>query len=463
MTNRNRFLIALIILIVFFLIINVLALLGYSTISFDKKTVNSNEILTSGKSIIDSDNDGIADSLDNCVYDYNPFQEDEDYDEIGDVCETIIKDNDKDDGDNEEDEDECNKDSDCGGDEKIGNEYCSGNDLNQTWKVYSCDNTECNSEIEERTVLADSISCMSCTNECSFDEKTCSNNSVLTCGNYDTDLCYEWGSAESCGSNICSNGVCETIYCYSDSDCEDNNAYTKDTCENAGTINSYCSYEDLKCIVNSDCDYLNGLFGEGFCSTDYSNVLKLFKTYSCANHVCVNSINTSQIIENCGTDSCGIYGNNYCVSNSIYKNRTCYDRGCSTGNCFNNLVLEKTLVQTCSDDEECKMGACVKTESCTNECSSGAKQCSGNGVLTCGNYDSDSCLEWSSASSCGDGKTCVGGNCVLTCTSECVYDSRRCSGNGIQICGDYNNNGCYEWSLISPCGFSQTCNGGYCI
>lgn len=60
--------------------------------------------------------------------------------------------------------------------------------------------------------------------------------------------------------------------------------------------------------------------------------------------------------------------------------------------------------------------------SCTDDCSSnGAKQCSGSGYQTCGNYDSDSCLEWSSATSCSSSETCVQGACVsntYTCTDS---------------------------------------------
>ncbi len=63
----------------------------------------------------------------------------------------------------------------------------------------------------------------------------------------------------------------------------------------------------------------------------------------------------------------------------------------------------------------CQNGACNLTQGagCTNECSSsGAKQCSGNGYQTCGNYDADSCLEWSSITQCGAGQVCQNGNCI---------------------------------------------------
>lgn len=54
---------------------------------------------------------------------------------------------------------------------------------------------------------------------------------------------------------------------------------------------------------------------------------------------------------------------------------------------------------------------------CSDECSAGAPflSCSGNSVVTksCGDYDADSCLEYSSSSVlCGAGEICSGGACV---------------------------------------------------
>ncbi len=48
------------------------------------------------------------------------------------------------------------------------------------------------------------------------------------------------------------------------------------------------------------------------------------------------------------------------------------------------------------------------------------------------------------------------------CTSTCNQGSRRCSGNGYQICQDSNGDGCYEWNSIRICTQSQTCSQGYC-
>ncbi|MEK6855519.1 MAG: CARDB domain-containing protein [Nanoarchaeota archaeon] len=54
------------------------------------------------------------------------------------------------------------------------------------------------------------------------------------------------------------------------------------------------------------------------------------------------------------------------------------------------------------------------TYTCSNECASGAKRCSGGiGYQTCGNYDTDSCLEWNTLTTpCASGQTCSGGICV---------------------------------------------------
>ena len=49
---------------------------------------------------------------------------------------------------------------------------------------------------------------------------------------------------------------------------------------------------------------------------------------------------------------------------------------------------------------------------CKNECVSKTKQCSGNGYKICGDYDSDSCLEWSPVTICNPEYFCTNGNCA---------------------------------------------------
>jgi hypothetical protein len=80
--------------------------------------------------------------------------------------------------------------------------------------------------------------------------------------------------------------------------------------------------------------------------------------------------------------------------------------------------------------------ACSDTTSCTNECpQSGSSQCSANASYqTCGNYDSDSCLEWSSPTSCASGYSCSSGQCIQQPPPSCTNGETRGCGSSIGAC-----------------------------
>ncbi len=106
---------------------------------------------------------------------------------------------------------------------------------------------------------------------------------------------------------------------------------------------------------------------------------------------------------------------------------------------------------TCSGAETCSScpsdcGSC----SCTNECTSAT--CAGTGAYKpCGNYDSDSCLEYGPVTSCGTGQTCSNGVCGGGCTSE--SNSAFCTRLG-KNCGSV--------TALDNCGISRTANCGTC-
>ena len=91
---------------------------------------------------------------------------------------------------------------------------------------------------------------------------------------------------------------------------------------------------------------------------------------------------------------------------------------------------------TCASGQTCSNGVC-SSPSCTNDCTSGSKQCSGSGYQTCGNYDSDSCTEWSTTTSCATGQTCSGGVCSGGTTCNTPADT-NCNGC-IEDIGEWGN------------------------
>jgi GH18 family chitinase len=118
----------------------------------------------------------------------------------------------------------------------------------------------------------------------------------------------------------------------------------------------------------------------------------------------------------------------------------------------------------CAAGTTCSAGQCI--QQCTNDCStSGQRQCSGtSGYQICGNYDTDTCLEWSTATSCAAGQTCSNGQCATQCTNECAVGAKQCSStSGYQVCGNYDIDSCTEWSTATTCATGTTCSAGQCV
>lgn len=109
----------------------------------------------------------------------------------------------------------------------------------------------------------------------------------------------------------------------------------------------------------------------------------------------------------------------------------------------------------CSDNK--KQRVCVDANSCSDvnsytekaecdckdECTAGEKQCTEDGYITCGNYDSDSCSEWN-FTACAEGESCKDYNgrvrCEGPCKEELTCDSWSDCTNGKKqrICYDAN-------------------------
>lgn len=339
----------------------------------------------------------------------------------------------------------------------------------------------------------------SCTDECAYiGQKRCSGASAYqVCGNYDSDSCLEWSSPQNCPSDRCIATTWRHYYCscgqckYSDvscsskcfscgdgtcnSDCGETSANCpqdcKPSCQNEcsyqGQTEKRCSgnyvqkrtcgnYDSDPCLEWSSWQNEQNCGSSGWtdqyrCSSHY--LQRKYIERGCSNNQCFANSEWRQV-QDCGTDS---WTNNYrCQGNWVQREKIL--RGCSNNQCYQNT--QWINYQNCEEEGKvCQNGQCVL--GCQNECSSpGQKRCADNSSYqVCGNYDNDPCLEWSSSQSCGQ-DTCLGStfrNYFCTGWGICTYQDTQCSSNCFS-CGDGTcNSECGETSANCPqdCGYPE--------
>lgn len=94
---------------------------------------------------------------------------------------------------------------------------------------------------------------------------------------------------------------------------------------------------------------------------------------------------------------------------------------------------------------------------CTNDCNMGDRSCEDNGYITCGYFDEDPCRDWSEPVACASDKICEGGDCVMSCSDQCVWGERRCLGDEYQECGYHDEDTCLDWGDQVACPDTQIC------
>lgn len=177
------------------------------------------------------------------------------------------------------------------------------------------------------------------------------------------------------------------------------------------------------------------------------------------------------LINKCGT--CGCPSGQTCQVDGSCKlpTQTCSDGTvyghCSSTKpkyCDNGNLIDKCQTCGCPSGQSCdtNTGKCCKNDCSTN----GARQCSGsNTYQTCGNYDTDPCLEWSTSTSCPTGKICKDGQCVTPCPDIChpYAPNTRLTGGYSPAptnCPGRIVNGCCYTKTNCPNG--QTCKNAAC-
>ncbi|MEM3374499.1 MAG: MopE-related protein, partial [Candidatus Woesearchaeota archaeon] len=172
---------------------------------------------------------------------------------------------------------QCSVDSDC-------------NDNNP--KTQDICNTNCGCEY--KTI---------CTDECKLGETKCIGNVLYECGNFDSDICFEWGLKKDCSykketplNYECKNDV-SVAYKFLE----------EGFCKGVFGNNDYCDSKTTKIIVSSEnC-------GKSFCTkTNECRQDNIFEIERCnlkgcdlTNGKCYASTETKiKLKENCGEDSC---------------------------------------------------------------------------------------------------------------------------------------------------------------
>ncbi len=315
-----------------------------------------------------------------------------------------------------------------------------------------------------------------CVSECRAGARRCSSvGQVQLCADIDGDGCNEWGGDAPClTGGFCNGGICVE-------ECADACSQGERSC--IATVPQVCRDEDgdgcldlvadLPCLPDERCD--DGLCvplesgcddgcpdeGSTMCTdeTGYARCghfdpdpcLEWSVTLACdVGSTCA----LGECVPDC-TDECDP-GERRCDGNAFL---TCAQHD-------EDRCLELSPPITCRDDERCDNGRCVPAaQPCEDDCpADGALSCDGaDAFRRCGQYDADDCLERSGPVPCGAIQRCEDGVCEAICEDDCNPADRRCGGDGVEACGNYDADPCLEWGPSEPCRDGERCDDARCV
>ncbi len=285
-------------------------------------------------------------------------------------------------------EGECSKDSECGTD-YYGANYCKNDDVWNDLHDFKCLVGECNEDVTPTFHLdCGTDSCSEwqyyCEGKSVKKERACYDNGCLL-GECYSDSNTEEEFVEKCIGE-CKNGEClegckKSSDCgedyYSDPYCKDGNSYwdfhdfscVKSECkekvksELKSTCKKGCSdgeCQEIRCYEDSDCGTDGWVDDFSKCSKD--DLFGIWKEYECkypgTQKSKCKSTESFKLKEDCGEDECEEW-QYYCKENELWGTRVCYNRGCN--NCNNCMCYEKAetkdkYIKTCNP---CSNGACL--------------------------------------------------------------------------------------------------------
>lgn len=194
-------------------------------------------------------------------------------------------------------------------------------------------------------------------------------------------------------------------------------------------------------------------------------------------------VDTSSDKKHCG--ECG----NECAEGQVCRSGRCADESCVDdcgsgekrcdpgltnryqvcGDLHGNGCLQWGPLMECDAGLVCSGGECT-ADTCVDDCGpAGSLRCADPplvGLEVCSDYDADACLEWGGFTPCADGETCISETCTTGCVDDCFPpDLRVCDDvlNGYKVCGLFDEDDCFEWSVVHECDSAESCSGGECV
>ncbi|RME26723.1 MAG: hypothetical protein D6806_05730, partial [Deltaproteobacteria bacterium] len=327
--------------------------------------------------------------------------------------------------------------------------------------------------------------CTACSNECQQGQRQCvtgSQDEFQVCGDPDGDTCLEWGPPQSCpAGQICSQGQCIeacTDECIRTGEqaCDKEGAngfhvcgqFDSDDCLDWGPLQSCASNQTCaggQCVAacSDECPSVDARR----CAPPPGNGIE-----TCADHDGDSCLEWGNYVP-CSTgmtcDNATVQCSSDCTDDCQAGQQTCDGDGFRTcGQYDGDLCLDWSGITKCKSWEVCNPDTGECETACTDACRSGERRCSGNDVELCSNWDQDPCLEWQIFETCQAGTKCVNGQCVEDCKDECdPQGARMCQndagGNpGYVYCGQHDTDSCLEWGGFTPCGANESCSNGVC-
>jgi len=325
---------------------------------------------------------------------------------------------------------------------KQGNEWVLGNALTLTevglWQVKVTASSRSGESVRITTFRVGN--CVD-NNDCEEDEKCVSNTCVeLTCSPCEKKVNHECVNACEPGQLCCETG-CFTLVCESNSDCDDGDVFTIDTCVNPGTCGNACQNVRKSC---DEGEVLCFLGNESFCQVPFCSV---DSDCSDGKHetkdVCVNPNSCTahcEFIEvNC--ESPKIPCNGTCVAPTCSDNSDCDDENDETNDfCDYAGTCDSTCVH-CNTDEvlcehECVKPECFTDSDCDDSKSSTNDYCARAG--TC----------FAACVHCNSDEILCNNECFKPCTThaECADDDPSTN----DYCDHIGENSCESKCIHEP-------------